>query len=276
MGRSISSNTNPKVPITFLYTAHMMGGYSFCHAYVYCHGKKPEEVWGFIEAAYLEKTKEEIRKIAERWGSCLLDVNDDDLGCAMMEDGEFVWNIAPENQDDCEEDFEGFYPDKIRSYHVDYVIDGDTILITYMPPVYWANFGERLVDVSHAMYGAIKKANERFNVSYYIYEGYAHIDTCGSDADENVYCSGQDVVPNKDRYIGSVFAKMWQDNEEFVYAVNELIYGMSSDNEKDCREAEQVMNFIHKYEDVLEENVADRFISIIENENTADVFRRYL
>ena len=59
MGRSISSNTNPKVPITFLYTAHMMGGYSFCHAYVYCHGKKPEEVWGFIEAAYLEKTKEE-------------------------------------------------------------------------------------------------------------------------------------------------------------------------------------------------------------------------
>ena len=159
MGRSISSNTNPKVPITFLYTAHMMGGYSFCHAYVYCHGKKPEEVWGFIEAAYLEKTKEEIRKIAERWGSCLLDVNDDDLGCAMMEDGEFVWNIAPENQDDCEEDFEGFYPDKIRSYHVDYVIDGDTILITYMPPVYWANFGERLVDVSHAMYGAIKKAN---------------------------------------------------------------------------------------------------------------------
>ena len=49
MGRSISSNTNPKVPITFLYTAHMMGGYSFCHAYVYCHGKKPEEVWGFIE-----------------------------------------------------------------------------------------------------------------------------------------------------------------------------------------------------------------------------------
>lgn len=175
MGGSISSNTNPKVPITFLYTAHMMGGYSFCHAYVYCHGKKPEEVWGFIEAAYLEKTKEEIRKIAERWGSCLLDVNDDDLGCAMMEDGEFVWNIAPENQDDCEEDFEGFYPDKIRSYHVDYVIDGDTILITYMPPVYWANFGERLVDVSRAMYGAIKKANERFNVSYYIYEGYAHM-----------------------------------------------------------------------------------------------------
>ena len=125
-------------------------------------------------------------------------------------------------------------------------------------------------------YGAIKKANERFNVSYYIYEGYAHIDTCGSDADENVYCSGQDVVPNKDRYIGSVFAKMWQDNEEFVYAVNELIYGMSSDNEKDRREAEQVMSFIHKYEDVLEENVANTFISIIENENTADVFRRYL
>ena len=81
MGGSISSNANQKVPITFLYTAHMMGGYSFCHAYVYCHGKKPEEVWDFIEAAYLEKTKEEIRKIAERWGSCLLDVNDDDLGC---------------------------------------------------------------------------------------------------------------------------------------------------------------------------------------------------
>ena len=276
MGRSISSNTNPKVPITFLYTAHMMGGYSFCHAYVYCHGKKPEEVWGFIEAAYLEKTKEEIRKIAERWGSCLLDVNDDDLGCAMMEDGEFVWNIAPENEDDCEEDSKCFYPDKIRSYHVDYVIDGDTILITYMPPVYWANFGERLVDVSYAMYGAIKKANERFNVSYYIYEGYAHIDACGSDADENVYCSSQDVVPNKDRYIGSVFAKMWQDNEEFVYAVNELIYGMSSDNEKDRREAEQVMSFIHEYEDVLEENVANRFISMIEDENVADVFRSYL
>ena len=65
MGGAISSNTNPKVPITFLYTAHMMGGYSFCHAYVYCHGKKPEEVWDFIEAAYLEKTKEEIRKITD-------------------------------------------------------------------------------------------------------------------------------------------------------------------------------------------------------------------
>ena len=272
----IGKNTIPKVPITFLYAAHTMGGYSFCHAYVYCHGQKPEEVWDFIKDAYLEKAKGEIREITERWGSCILDVKDDDLGCAMMEDGEFVWNTAPEDEDDFEGDFEYFYPDRISSYHVDYCIDGDTIHITYMPPVYWTNFGDDLVDVSYAMYGSIKKANKRFNVSYYIYEGYAFIDTHGSDVHENIYCSGQDVVPSKDRYIGSVFAKMWQDKEDFAYTVNNPVYEMSADNEEDCREAEQVMNFIHKYEDVLEENAANRFISMIEDENMADAFRRYL
>lgn len=237
------SNRKNVVPEIFIRAAGLYEDLQakLCHAYVTCPSGMQIQVAALIEKEFISNAKKEICNVVKRHGDCLLHRDDDDSGCAFLEDEELEWNIDP---------------DDIEEYSVIIKVDNGSIFIMYDAPVYYANFGDYLVDESKAMVNAIVKAAEKYeDVQYYIYEGYYTIDTQCDGVVEDQFYSSIDCIPQKDTYIGKFFHDLWK-NDEFWRAFEENIESYIDDyGEEDTQN--EILKFLDLYGNDIGEDAKD-------------------